>query len=207
MDSKERDRWTKFNSFDAQLTQATDVIYPPLDVYPYPNGGIELRIDPLDKSLRVTWVMQMTLDSVEPVGSLVDTAAMEATCLWFIYAADQLWANSVNNYTYLRNYRTGAGGQKWGVIKGKHWSGFTRDRWAVWEEVLEALVSLYSLWDILISTEKRTLIELLNQIQFMFEESGIGIEFASLRWEYFKLSNELSSAAEIQAIPIIPNAT
>ncbi|KAJ5116679.1 hypothetical protein N7456_001027 [Penicillium angulare] len=137
MNADQRDRWTKLNAFDAQLTQAADVIYPPPEVYRYPKEGIKFPIHPLDKSLRAMQVMQMTLESDHAVGSLVDTAAMEATCLWFIYAADQLWANSVKDYTYPRSYSTGPGGKLWGVCRNKHWSGFTRDRWEVWEEVLE----------------------------------------------------------------------
>lgn len=137
MNSVERDRWTKLNAFNAQLTQAADVIYPPPEVYPYPKNGLALRIDPLDKSLRAIGVMQMTLENDTPVEELVNTAAMEATCLWFIYAAEQLWENCLRNYTYPKNSGAGAGGKLWGINKNRNWSGFTRDRWAVWEEMLE----------------------------------------------------------------------
>lgn len=137
MNSVERDRWTKLNAFNAQLTQAADVIYPPPEASLYPLNRSILRIDPLDKSLRALEVMQMTLENDTPVEELVNTAAMEATCLWFIYAAEQLWENSLRNYTYPKDFHAGAGGKLWGINKNRNWSGFTRDRWAVWEEMLE----------------------------------------------------------------------
>lgn len=125
LDSKERDRWTKLNAFLAQLTQAADVQYQ--------SPGEEVRYFPLDKSLRAVWTMAMALENEISPASLADTAAMEAACQWFIYGAERLWANVQFNRTYPEASGAGAG-------KGHEketWSGFTRERWGIWENALK----------------------------------------------------------------------
>ncbi|KAJ6004289.1 hypothetical protein N7499_000358 [Penicillium canescens] len=84
LDSKQRDRWTNLNAFLAQLTQTVDIRFTP------PKEGA--RFSPLDKSLRAIWTMAMALENERPPASLGDTAAMEAACKWFIYAAERIIA-------------------------------------------------------------------------------------------------------------------
>lgn len=125
MDSGQRDRWVNLNAFLAQLTQAADICYPP------PTE--EVRFSPLDKSLRAIWTMAMALENERPLTSLGDTAAMEAACQWFIYAAERLWANVLNNRTYPEAAGAGPGKR----YKEEGWSGYTRQRWAIWEDALK----------------------------------------------------------------------
>lgn len=131
MDSGQRDRWVNLNAFLAQLTQATDICYPP--------STEEVRFSPLDKSLRAIWTMAMALENERPLTSLGDTAAMEAACQWFIYAAERLWANVLNNRTYPE--AAGAGPGKRYAEEG--WSGYTRQRWAIWEDALKGARTSY----------------------------------------------------------------
>ncbi|OQE05223.1 hypothetical protein PENVUL_c026G08651 [Penicillium vulpinum] len=125
LDSKQRERWVNLNAFLAQLTQAAEIHYP------LPNE--EVRYFALDKSLRAIWNMAMALENEDPPASLGDTAVMEATCQWFIYAAGRLWANVLNRRTYPG--AAGAGpGKRYGE---KGWTGYTEERWGIWEEALD----------------------------------------------------------------------
>ncbi|PKX89052.1 DUF3632 domain-containing protein [Aspergillus novofumigatus IBT 16806] len=123
--SEQRDRWANLNAFLAQLTQAADIRYP--------SPGEEARFSPLDKSLRAIWTMATALEIERPPASLGDTAAMEAACQWFIYAAERLWANAVNNRKYPE--ASGAGPGKRYEEEG--WTGYTRERWEIWEDALK----------------------------------------------------------------------
>ncbi|KAJ5554878.1 hypothetical protein N7535_007321, partial [Penicillium sp. DV-2018c] len=124
LESTQRVRWVNLNAFLAQLTQAADIHYP--------TPAEEARFSPLDKSLRAIWTMGMALESDRPPSSLEDTAAMEAACQWLIYAADRLWANVINSRTYPE--ASGAGPGKRYDKKG--WTGYTRERWGIWEDAL-----------------------------------------------------------------------
>ncbi|EPS27173.1 hypothetical protein PDE_02116 [Penicillium oxalicum 114-2] len=120
-----KDRWVKLNAFLAQLTQAAWIDYPAL--------GQEARYSPLDKSLRAIWSLSMALESESPPATLQDTAAMEAACQWLIYAGERLWINVLNARTYPKVAGAGPG-------KGYHkrgWTGFTRERWGLWEDALK----------------------------------------------------------------------
>ncbi|KAJ5210227.1 hypothetical protein N7491_010034 [Penicillium cf. griseofulvum] len=125
LESKQRDRWANLNAFLAHLTQAADIHYPPADE--------EVRASPLDKSLRAIWSMVMALENERPPASLGDTAAMEAACRWFIYAAKRLWANVLNSRTYPKVSGAGSGKR----YKEEIWAGYTRDRWGFWDDALE----------------------------------------------------------------------
>ncbi|KAL4992919.1 hypothetical protein BDV10DRAFT_180069 [Aspergillus recurvatus] len=123
--STQRDRWANLSAFLAQLTQAADIHYT--------SPKEEVRFSPLDKSLRAIWTMAMALENERPPASLGDTAAMEAACQWFIYAAERLWANVLNDRTYPE--AAGAGpGKRYG---GEGWTGYTRERWGIWEGALK----------------------------------------------------------------------
>ncbi|GAQ10113.1 hypothetical protein ALT_7434 [Aspergillus lentulus] len=123
--SEQRNRWVNLNAFLAQLTQAADVHYTP--------PGEEVRFFPLDKSLRAIWTMAMALENERPPTTLGDTAAMEAVCQWLIYAAERLWANVVNNRTYPEVAGAGPGKR----YEEEGWTGYTRERWGIWEDGLK----------------------------------------------------------------------
>ncbi|KAJ5662992.1 hypothetical protein N7507_003723 [Penicillium longicatenatum] len=125
LDSKQRDRWVKLNAFLAQLTQAADIRYP--------SPEEEVLFFPLDKSLRAIWTMAMALENKRSPALLGDTAAMEAACQWFIYAAGRLWANVLNNRTYPEVSGAGSGDR----YKEKNWTGYNRERWGIWEDGLK----------------------------------------------------------------------
>ncbi|KAJ5504772.1 hypothetical protein N7463_007646 [Penicillium fimorum] len=124
LDSQQRECWVNLNAFLAQLTQAADIRYTP--------HSEEMQFSPLDKSLRAIWTITMTLESEHPA-LLVDTAAMEAACQWFIYAAEQLWANVLNSRTYPEEFGAGSGKK----FEEKNWTGYTRERWGIWEDALK----------------------------------------------------------------------
>ncbi|KAJ5822845.1 hypothetical protein N7447_005185 [Penicillium robsamsonii] len=124
LDSQQRGRWVNLNAFLAQLTQAADIHYTP------PNE--EVPFSPLDTSLRAIWTMAMALEGQHPA-LLVDTAAMEAACQWFIYAAERLWANVLNSRTYPEESGAGSGKR----FEEKGWTGYTRERWGTWEDALK----------------------------------------------------------------------
>ncbi|KAL2000856.1 hypothetical protein VTN02DRAFT_2544 [Thermoascus thermophilus] len=127
MEPEQNQRWANLNAFLAQLSQAADVHYTS------PNEG--LHIHPMDKSLRAIWTMQKALEDGEhPPETLVDTAAMRAACLWFIHAADRLWANVQNGRTYVPSSGAGPGSPKYSQ---RGWNGFERERWDVWEQGLQ----------------------------------------------------------------------
>ncbi|KAJ5262030.1 hypothetical protein N7497_004496 [Penicillium chrysogenum] len=125
LDSKQLDRWANLNAFLAQLTQAADIHYTP------PKE--EVRFSPLDKSLRAIWTTAMALENERPLALLGDTAAMEAACQWFIYAAERLRANVLNSRTYPEAAGAGPGKR----YEEEGWTGYTRERWRIWEEALK----------------------------------------------------------------------
>ncbi|KGO38590.1 Protein of unknown function DUF3632 [Penicillium expansum] len=124
LDSKQRERWVNLNAFLAQLTQSADIHYP------LPSE--EVRYSALDKSLRAIWTMAMALENERPPASLGDTAAMEAACQWFIYAAERLWVNVLNSRTYPEVAGAGPGKR----YEEEGWTGYTGERWGIWEEAL-----------------------------------------------------------------------
>lgn len=127
MDRKEQQRWANLNAFLAQLSQATDVHYP--------SPGEEVLFHPLDKSLRALWTMQKALENGDyPPKTLVGTVALRAACLWFIYAADRLWANVQSGRTYPEASGAGPGSEKYAQ---KGWKGYERERWDIWEQGLQ----------------------------------------------------------------------
>ncbi|KAE8386312.1 hypothetical protein BDV23DRAFT_175564 [Aspergillus alliaceus] len=122
---KERERWVKLNAFIAQLSQAADIRYPP--------SGETFDMHCMDKSLHAIWTMQFALEhEMHTPEALVDTAAMEAACVWFIYAADRLWANVQHSRMY--DVSAGAGSNR---FKERGWNGYTRERWELWHECLQ----------------------------------------------------------------------
>ncbi|KAJ5475728.1 hypothetical protein N7539_008015 [Penicillium diatomitis] len=122
---EQRDRWVKLNAFLAQLTQAAPVGYP--------SPGEEARFLPLDESLRAVWAISMALENESSPATLNNTAAMEAACQWFVFAADRLWANVVNNRQYPKQAGAGPGKR----YSEKEWTGYSRERWAIWENALK----------------------------------------------------------------------
>ncbi|KAF9893071.1 hypothetical protein FE257_012482 [Aspergillus nanangensis] len=125
LDPEQRKRWANLNAFLAQLTQAANISYPP------PKE--EARFSPLDKSLRALWTLTMALESERPPALLANTAAMEAACQWFIYSAERLWANVLNDRTYPEAAGAGPGKR----YKEHAWAGYTHERWGNWEDALK----------------------------------------------------------------------
>lgn len=127
MKPEHQQRWTNLNAFIAQLSQAADIHYESSDE--------PLNIHALDKSLRAIWTMQKALEDEEhPPETLVNTAAMRAACLWFIYASDRLWANVQNGRKYDKSCGAGSKNPKYSE---KGWNGFGRERWDIWEQGLQ----------------------------------------------------------------------
>lgn len=77
--------------------------------------------------------MAMALENERPPASLRDTAVMEAACQWFIYAAERLWVNVLNSRTYPEEAGAGPGKK----YEEKGWTGYTRERWGIWEDALK----------------------------------------------------------------------
>lgn len=77
--------------------------------------------------------MSMVLENKRPPTSLGNTAAMEATCQWFIYAAGRLWENVINKRTYPKVSGAGPGDR----LQEEEWEGYTRRRWEIWEGALK----------------------------------------------------------------------
>ena len=128
MDPEQKLRWVRLNAFTARVSQAAQVEYPP-------PGADMANLHPMDKSLRAIWTIQIGLENGKhPPEKLVDTAALQAVCAWFIYAAERLWAN-VLNHRKFNNRASGAGpGSK--QYEERKWLGFERDRWDVWMQGL-----------------------------------------------------------------------
>ncbi|PGG96499.1 hypothetical protein AJ79_09559 [Helicocarpus griseus UAMH5409] len=132
MKPEQQRRWANANAFIAQLCQAADIRY----------GNSLGRIHPMDKCLRAIHTMQYALENEKnPPASLVGTAAMRAACMWFIYAADRLWANSRSGHAYPEICGAGSAGSNYA---GRGWDGFTRDRWDVWESGLQEALAACS---------------------------------------------------------------
>ena len=124
---EQRKRWVNENAFIAQITQAADISYePPLD-----QGS---NIHPLDRSHRAVWAFLFALENDDiPMQILAKTAAMEAACMWFIYAGNRLWENVQRDRTYNEDFGLGPGCAR---FRDRGWKGYERDRWEVWGERL-----------------------------------------------------------------------
>lgn len=118
-------RWAKLNAFLAQLTQTAPVHYA--------APGEELYLDRPDGSMRDVWLMAMTLEYGHPPETLVETAAIQSVCWWFIYAADRMW----ENVRHARAYPEEGGATPGEKYKKEGWTGYTRERWQTWVQVLE----------------------------------------------------------------------
>ncbi|GLB38024.1 putative protein of unknown function (DUF3632) [Lyophyllum shimeji] len=127
MAPEQQQRWVNLNAFIAQLSQAAD--------FHYTSPNVPLNAHPMDKSLRAIWTMAKALEDGErPPETLVDTAAMRAACVWFVHAADRLWANVQHGRTYVQSSGAGSGSAKYA---GRGWNGFGRERWDVWKQGLQ----------------------------------------------------------------------
>lgn len=117
---EELERFGNLNAFLAQLTQAAPADY-------------DKEFNPMDISLKAVWTMCIALEGNKAPEALPETSAMRAACMWFIYAADALWAHVTNAHTFPDYCRAGPGPR----YKGKAWNGFNRERWLVWEQGLQ----------------------------------------------------------------------
>lgn len=125
---EQRQHWLNENAFIAQITQAADISYEALD-----QG---FNIHPLDKSHRAVWTFLFALENDNvPMQTLAKTAATEATCMWFIYAANRLWENVWYGRTYDADFGLEPGCAS---FRDCGWKGYERDRWDAWGERLRA---------------------------------------------------------------------
>ena len=134
MEPEQKRRWVNLNAFIARLSQAADIQYTSSNEPP--------KIHPMDKSLEAIWVMSIMFEEKRPLKILINTAVMQAVCVWLIYAADRLWAHVQNGYTFSEDCNPGPGtkykrrGWK-GLYRRRVWKGFARERWDVWERGLQ----------------------------------------------------------------------
>lgn len=71
--------------------------------------------------------------------TLANTAAMEAACIWLIYAAARVWDNVCYGRTYdPEDFGTGPDCK---MLAARGWKGYERDRWEVWGERLRCFAS------------------------------------------------------------------
>ena len=119
--SEERQRWENRNAFLAQLTAAAQVNYT--------NNWHH----PMDFSLFGLWALRTAFENETPAEEVPGDTTVRVACWWYIYAADRLWANVENGRVF-----EGKVGCGWGKYQNKSWTGYNRERWAVWEEGLVA---------------------------------------------------------------------
>ncbi|KAF3018912.1 hypothetical protein E8E14_010368 [Neopestalotiopsis sp. 37M] len=126
MASEQKRRFINLNGFVAQLTQVADVENTP-------KG----QFHPLDKSLHAIWTMQKALEnkSSRPA-ELVNTAAMSAACMWFIYASDRLMDN-VRNFRTFPEYAGADASTSREEYASQGYKGFALGRWQLWRRGLE----------------------------------------------------------------------
>lgn len=118
--TEDKQRWGNRNAFLAQLTAAAEVDYTS-DWH-----------HPMDFSVFGLWAFQTAFEKESPAeeGVSADTA-VRAACQWYIYAADRLWANVENGRAFEGKIGSGLG-----KYQDKSWTGYNRERWAVWEQAL-----------------------------------------------------------------------
>ncbi|KAI9035925.1 DUF3632 domain-containing protein [Aspergillus affinis] len=126
MDPECQDRWVNLNAFVAQMSQAAELREPFND---------SQKVHRMDRSLRAIWVMREALENdTRPLEELVESAAMRAACMWFIYAADRLRQKVDFQVRYPDLH--GAPGSKYA---DKGWRGHELERWIMWMQRLNEL--------------------------------------------------------------------
>ena len=62
----------------------------------------------MGESVRALWVADMAFeDQKSPPETLVHSAVMQATCMWFLYAADRLWTTTeILDFCHPPRYRS-----------------------------------------------------------------------------------------------------
>jgi hypothetical protein len=113
-------------AFTAQLTQAA-IIEPE-----YPRN-------PTHWAHIALWSMRTAFEGdIRQPEELVRTTALRVACLWFIYAADAVWA-CVQKGVFTDGEDDGFGyiGKPGSHFKDKAWRGFERERFDVWVRQLE----------------------------------------------------------------------
>ena len=108
-------------TFTAQLTASTNVDYS-TDF-----------IGPTDFSLYGLWTFCRAFED-ESSSDIPPETAVRSACLWYIYAADRLWAN-------VKNCRVFGGPE---AREKDPSSGYNRKRWDTWKEHLEAAQTAYT---------------------------------------------------------------
>ncbi|ETS77090.1 hypothetical protein PFICI_10964 [Pestalotiopsis fici W106-1] len=122
---EQKQRFANLNAFIAQLSQAADVSVTPPD-----------QIHPLDKTLHAIWTMQKAFENKSRLpAELVDTAAMRAACMWFIYASDRLMDNVRSFRTFMDSASAGAHNSR-EEYASQGYKGYALGRWQLWRQGL-----------------------------------------------------------------------
>ncbi|KAK6218747.1 hypothetical protein LQW54_002671 [Pestalotiopsis sp. IQ-011] len=124
---EQNQRFANLNAFLAQLTQnaAAKENAP---------GGV---FQPMDKSLRAIWAIQQALeDHSRRPAELVDTSAMRAACMWFVYASDRLMAN-VRDFRIFPEHSGAGVARSREEYASRGYKGYALGRWQLWQQSLE----------------------------------------------------------------------
>ncbi|KAJ5336809.1 hypothetical protein MYU51_005971 [Penicillium brevicompactum] len=123
MDPEQQIRWAKINIFLAQSTQAADVKYT--------SSSQAFISDGMDESHIGLCGLRQIFEEGIPSEQLTSGVGLLGVCYWIICAGDRLWENVLNGRQY--NKYDGRPGE---MFWSRHWRGFERERWNVWEQGL-----------------------------------------------------------------------
>ncbi len=121
------DRFINLNAFAARLTTLS--AQPPhTALEPHPT---------FDYSLYAIWTLRSALEDPVLASSAAATANTLAAAVWWLYAADPLWAMTARERRFER--KVAAPGSSQGV--NPDWRGFNRDRFDLWLNRMRDLVA------------------------------------------------------------------
>jgi hypothetical protein len=91
--------------------------------------ALSLNGDGRDISLYSIWALRDALEDIDPKEKLSNKSMLQAATMWMIYAAPQLRDQARENRSF-----EGKKAREGETLIGKGWSGFSMDRWKLWEE-------------------------------------------------------------------------
>lgn len=135
--------WTDLPVFGASLREAWNP--DPSDVAGWRNKNafaarltnVEYKESPLDFGLYGIWSNRSALESqaaAKADWSSLQPVDIEASCMWFVYAAQTLIRFCNDNKSFDGKIAKAGDG-----YQDKNWNGFSVERWALWKENLQAL--------------------------------------------------------------------
>ncbi|KAI1841848.1 hypothetical protein JX266_011926 [Neoarthrinium moseri] len=113
-------RWANLMAFTAQLTQ----LAPPVPEY---------DDNPIHWAHMAIWSLRAAFEADIAPHELVGTTTFHVACLWFIYAADAVWACALKEIEAGGEFMSSPGSQ----YQEKAWKGFNQERWDTWVRALE----------------------------------------------------------------------